>query len=70
MDDKAGDLQEHPEKHDGNSPITIPESSIFSYYRDGNEETGGLQVKWTIRVATGADARRWMTARTTRYGSC
>jgi hypothetical protein len=58
MPGQASDLGEHAEEHGGNSLGAIQELSIFSYYRDDSEEAGGLKVKWTIRVATGAEARR------------
>jgi hypothetical protein len=58
MTDQAHDLREQPEEHDGNSPIPLNETSIFSYYRDEVKEAGGLEVKWTVRVADGAEAAR------------
>ena len=39
-----------------NSPADIPRGAIYSYYRDGMENTGGLKVKWTVRVVDGPDA--------------
>ena len=50
------DLGERSELHDGNLPLDIPETRLFSYYRDDNEETGGMKVKWTVRVTEGAEA--------------
>ena len=58
MTEQAGELCKQQEEHESNSAIPVKEQSIFSYYRDDNEETSGMQVKWTIRVATGAEARR------------
>ncbi|MGH3394453.1 MAG: hypothetical protein ACRDPO_07160 [Streptosporangiaceae bacterium] len=52
------DLDKHTEGHDSNSLIDLPENAIFSYYRDEIEETGGMKVKWTIRIAQGAEAQR------------
>ena len=42
----------------GNSPLAIPGYAYLSYYRDDMESTGGLKVKWKIRVATGPEAAR------------
>jgi len=56
MTDTQSDLPERAESHDGNLPLDIPETCLFSYYRDDNEETGGTKVKWTVRVAEGAEA--------------
>ena len=44
------------EKQASNSPADIQRGAIYSYYRDGMENVGGLKVKWTIRVVTGPDA--------------
>jgi hypothetical protein len=40
------------------SLVAIPEDAYLSYYRDDMESTGGLKVKWKIRVATGPEAAR------------
>jgi hypothetical protein len=40
-------------------PADKPEQAIFSYYRDGMGNVGGLKVKWTVRVITGPGAARW-----------
>jgi hypothetical protein len=50
---------ENPEKHPSNLPADKPEQAIFSYYRDGMGNVGGLKVKWTIRVIGGPAAARW-----------
>lgn len=42
----------------GNSLPDIPDDGYLSYYRDGMENTGGLKVKWKIRVVTGPEAVR------------
>ena len=39
-----------------NSPADIPHVAIYSYYRDGMENVGGLKVKWTVQVVDGPDA--------------
>lgn len=45
-------------EHTSNSPADIPRSAIYSYYRDGMENVGGLKIKWTVRVVSGPDAAR------------
>ena len=64
MTDTARNQQpalENPEKHSLNLPADKPEQAIFSYYRDGMRNVGGLKVKWTIRVISGPAAARWDT---------
>jgi hypothetical protein len=46
------------EEHVSNSRVAIPDNAYLSYYRDDVEDTGGLKVKWKIRVATGPEATR------------
>lgn len=58
MTEQRPELEKQPEEHDGNLHIDLLNNAYFSYYRDDNEKTGGMQVKWTIRVATGAEAAR------------
>ena len=58
MTDQASELQQRQEEQPGNSPVNVPEPAIFSYYRDDIKETGGMQVKFTVRVAGGAEAAR------------
>jgi hypothetical protein len=53
----APEQGEQDKEQAGNSAETIPDLAILSYYRDEAEE-GGLEVKWTIRVAHGAEAAR------------
>jgi len=43
-------------EHGGNLPANITRGAIFSYYRDGMENAGGLKVKWTVRVVSGPEA--------------
>lgn len=38
-----------------NLPADIQRSAIYSYYRDGMENVGGLKVKWSVRVVSGPD---------------
>jgi hypothetical protein len=43
-------------EHARNLPVDIPRGTIYSYYRDGMENVGGLKVKWTVRVVDGPEA--------------
>jgi hypothetical protein len=56
MTDKPPGLGEHAKEHAGNSPLNVPEPRYFSYYRDSTEGTGGMKVKWTVRVIAGDEA--------------
>jgi hypothetical protein len=44
------------EEHAGNSPASIPESTIYSYNMDDSKTPGGLKVRWKVRVITGPAA--------------
>ena len=44
-------------EHAGNLPADITRGAIYSYYRDGMENTGGLKVKWTVRVVVRPGSR-------------
>jgi hypothetical protein len=46
-------------QHAGNSPYTIPESTIYSYNLDDTKTPGGLKVRWKVRVVTGPAAARY-----------
>jgi len=46
------------EEQVGNSPLAIPNGTIFSYNLDDRETPGGLKVRWKIRVAAGPEAAR------------
>ena len=48
--------QEDGKEHGGNLPADITRGTIYSYYRDGMENVGGLKVKWTVRVVDGPEA--------------
>jgi len=50
------DLPERGEEYRCNSPLNVPDTRYFSYYRDSTEGTGGLKAKWTVRVAEGDEA--------------
>jgi hypothetical protein len=43
-------------KRTGNSPADISRGAIYSYYRDGMENVGGLKIKCAVRVVDGPDA--------------
>jgi hypothetical protein len=44
-----------------NSPETIPGESIYAYNMDETKTSGGLKVRWKVRVITGPAAARWDT---------
>jgi hypothetical protein len=44
------------EEHIGNSPESIPESTIYTYNMDDSKTPGGLKVRWKVRVITGPAA--------------
>ena len=46
-------------KQAGNSPESIPESTIYSYNMDDSKTPGGLKVRWKVRVVTGPAAARY-----------
>jgi hypothetical protein len=56
MADETEGPPDEQEEHAGNSPADITRGAIYSYYRDGIENAGGLKVKWSVRVVTGPDA--------------
>jgi hypothetical protein len=56
MGREAARLPGEQEEHVSNSPADIQRGAIYSYYRDGTGNAGGLKVKWTVRVVTGPDA--------------
>ena len=56
MGNEAGSLPADQEKQASNSPADIQRGAIYSYYRDGMENAGGLKVKWSVRVVTCPDA--------------
>jgi hypothetical protein len=43
-------------EHAGNSPLSIPDSTIYSYNLDDSKTPGGLKVRWKVRVITGPGA--------------
>jgi hypothetical protein len=48
--------QEKREEHTGNSPVPIPDSTIYTYNMDDSKTPGGLKVRWKVRVITGPAA--------------
>ena len=48
--------QEKHEEHAGNSPVSIPDSTIYTYNMDDSKTPGGLKVRWKVRVITGPAA--------------
>jgi hypothetical protein len=44
------------EEHAGNSPVSIPGSTIYAYNMDDSKTPGGLKVRWKVRVITGPAA--------------
>jgi len=51
----AGDGKDHA----GNSPVTIPGGTIYSYNLDDSKTPGGIKVRMKIRVVTGPEAARY-----------
>jgi hypothetical protein len=51
-----GNGQEKRKEHTGNSPVSIPDSTIWTYNMDDSKTPGGLKVRWKVRVITGPAA--------------
>jgi hypothetical protein len=51
--------QEKHEEHAGNSPASIPDSTIYTYNMDDSKTPGGLKVRWKVRVITGPAAAQY-----------
>ena len=47
------------EEHAGKPPVTIPDSTIYSYNLDDSKTPGGIRVRWKARVVTGPEAARY-----------
>jgi hypothetical protein len=58
MEPESGSPPGDQEEQAGNLPADITRGAIYSYYRDGMENTGGLKIKWSVRVVTGPDAAK------------
>jgi hypothetical protein len=56
MDQAPGNGQDKGEQHNSNSPIPVPESTIYTYNMDDSKTPGGLKVRWKVRVITGPAA--------------
>jgi hypothetical protein len=54
-----GNSQGKGEEHAGNSPVPIPESTVYAYNLDDSETPGGIKVRWKIRVVDGPAAARY-----------
>jgi hypothetical protein len=59
MSAAPGNGHEKNEEHTGNSPISIPDSTIYSYNLDDSKTPGGIKVRWKIRVVSGPAAARY-----------
>ena len=59
MTTAPGNGQEKGEENAGNSPVTIPESTIYVYNLDDSKTPGGIKVRWKIRVVDGPAAARY-----------
>jgi hypothetical protein len=46
-------------EHAGNSPVSIPDSTIHAYNMDDSKTPGGLKVRWKVRVITGPAAAQY-----------
>ena len=51
--------EEKHEEHTGNSPVSIPDSTIYTYNMDDSKTPGGLKVRWKVRVITGPAAAQY-----------
>jgi hypothetical protein len=47
------------EEHASNSPVSIPDSTIYAYNMDDSKTVGGLKVRWKVRVITGPAAAQY-----------
>ena len=59
MTSTPGKPQESGKEHAVNSPVTIPDSTIYSYNMDDSKTPGGIKVRWKVRVVTGPQAARY-----------
>ena len=51
--------REKHEEHASNSPVSIPDSTIYTYNMDDSKTPGGLKVRWKVRVITGPAAAQY-----------
>jgi hypothetical protein len=59
MEPAPGNDTRKGEEHVSNSPVTIPESTIYSYNMDDSKTPGRIKVRWKIRVIDGPAAARY-----------
>jgi hypothetical protein len=59
MSAAPGNGQEKGKEQARNSPISIPDSTIYVYNLDGSKTAGGIKVRWKIRVVDGPAAARY-----------
>ena len=59
MTSTPGNAQRKGEEHASNSPVSIPESTIYVYNLDDSKTPGGIKVRWKIRVIDGPAAARY-----------
>jgi hypothetical protein len=46
-------------EHAADSPVAIPNSTIYAYNLDDSKTPGGLKVRFKVRVVTGPGAARY-----------
>jgi hypothetical protein len=56
MNQAPGNGQDKTKEHAGNSPESIPDSTIYAYNMDDSKTPVGLKVRWKVRVITGPAA--------------
>jgi hypothetical protein len=54
---QAGGSRERTEERAGNSPQAVKGPSIISYNLKREERSGGMKVRYKIKIATGRKAR-------------
>jgi hypothetical protein len=59
MTEAPGNGQGKGEEHAGDSPVSIPDSTIYVYNLDDSKTPGGIKVRWKIRVVDGPAAARY-----------
>jgi hypothetical protein len=59
MSAASGNGQGKGEEQVGNSPVSIPENTIYVYNLDDSKTPGGIKVRWKIRVVDGPAAARY-----------
>jgi hypothetical protein len=59
MEPAPGNGHTNGEEHASNSPVTIPESAIYSYNLVDSKTPGGIKARWKVRVVSGPAAARY-----------